>query len=129
MADVKESLLYSEGYLWVKKLTGLNVMVGLSDHAQEDLGDIVFVDIPKMGAEVVRGKEAGAIESVKTVSPLKAPITGKVVERNAAVKRNPKIVNTSPYDKGWLYVVEVRDMTEVGSLMSAKKYKEHLAKR
>ena len=126
MADIKESLMYSNGHLWVKKLTGLNVMIGISDHAQEDLGDIVFIDIPKMGTEVIRGKEAGAIESVKTVSPLRAPISGKIVERNVAAKRNPKLINSSPYEKGWLYVVEVRDMTEVGSLMSAKKYREFL---
>ena len=129
MANVKESLLYSDGHLWVKRLSGLNLMIGISDHAQEDLGDIVFVDIPKMGTEIIRGREAGAIESVKTVSPIRAPVSGTIIERNVSVKRNPKLINSSPYDKGWLFVIETRDLTEVGSLMSAKKYEEFLAKQ
>ena len=129
MADVKESLLYSNGHLWVKKMSGLKLMVGVSDPAQEDLGDIVFVDIPKMGSEINRGKEVGAIESVKTVSPIRAPVSGIIVDRNRRVKRNPKVINTSPYDDGWLFVVEARDLTEMGSLMPAKKYREFLEKQ
>jgi glycine cleavage system H protein len=120
MSTPKE-LRYSEEHEWVK-VEGEKVRIGITDFAQSELGDIVFVELPEVGDEVTAGDPFGSVESVKTVSELYAPISGKVVEVNEDLNDSPEFVNESPYEKAWMIVVEVSDSGEVDKLMSAEQY-------
>lgn len=122
MAIPKE-LRYSEEHEWVKT-EGENVRVGITHFAQSELGDIVFVELPEVGAEVKADEPFGSVESVKTVSELYAPISGKVVEVNEDLNDNPEYVNESPYEKAWMIVIEPSDKSEIDSLMTAQQYEE-----
>jgi glycine cleavage system H protein len=122
MTTPKE-LRYSEEHEWVKT-EGANVRVGITHFAQSELGDIVFVELPEVGAEVSADQPFGSVESVKTVSELYAPISGKVVEVNEDLNDNPEYVNESPYEKAWMIVVEPSDKGEIDNLMTAEQYDE-----
>lgn len=118
-----KELRYSEEHEWVK-VEGDKVRVGITDFAQSELGDIVFVELPEVGDEIVANEPFGSVESVKTVSELYAPISGKVVEVNEDLNDNPEYVNESPYEKAWMIVVEPNDIHEVDNLMTAEQYEE-----
>lgn len=120
MSTPKE-LRYSEEHEWVK-VEGEKVRIGITDFAQSELGDIVFVELPEVGDEVSAGDPFGSVESVKTVSELYAPVSGKVVEVNEDLNDSPEFVNESPYEKAWMIVVEVSDSGDVDKLMSAEQY-------
>lgn len=122
MSTPKE-LRYSEEHEWVK-VEGEKVRVGITSFAQSELGDIVFVELPEVGAEVSVNEPFGSVESVKTVSELYAPISGKVVEINEDLSDNPEFVNESPYEKAWMIVIEPSDISEVDNLMTAEQYEE-----
>ncbi|PLT33973.1 glycine cleavage system protein GcvH [Bacillus sp. V5-8f] len=122
MTTPKE-LLYSEEHEWVKT-EGDNVRVGITHFAQSELGDIVFVELPEVGDEVTADQPFGSVESVKTVSELYAPVSGKVVEVNEDLNDNPEFVNESPYEKAWMIVIEPSDRSELDNLMSAEKYEQ-----
>jgi glycine cleavage system H protein len=122
MTTPKE-LRYSEEHEWVK-LEGATVRVGITHFAQSELGDIVFVELPEVGDEVTADEPFGSVESVKTVSELYAPISGKVVEVNEDLSDNPEFVNESPYEKAWMIVIEPSDSSEVDKLMTAEQYEE-----
>lgn len=122
MSTPKE-LRYSEEHEWVK-VEGEKVRVGITSFAQSELGDIVFVELPEVGAEVCANEPFGSVESVKTVSELYAPISGKVVEINEDLSDNPEFVNESPYEKAWMIVIEPSDISEVDNLMTAEQYEE-----
>jgi glycine cleavage system H protein len=111
--------LYSREHEWALKKEG-RVVVGITDHAQDQLGDVIFVDLPEVGAEVTAGEAIGEAESTKTVSEVYSPVTGKVVERNEELQHNPELLNEDPYGRGWLVVVEVSEEQE--SLMTAEEY-------
>ncbi|MFG6148136.1 glycine cleavage system protein GcvH [Halobacillus sp. B23F22_1] len=121
--SLPNELLYSEEHEWVKK-EGEKVRVGITDFAQSELGDIVFVELPEEGDEVEADEPFGSVESVKTVSELYAPVSGKVVEVNEELEDSPEFVNESPYEKAWMIVVEPSDSSEIDDLMSADEYKE-----
>lgn len=121
--NVPAELKYSEEHEWAKA-EGSRVTIGITDFAQSELGDIVFVELPKVGDAVEYGEPFGSVESVKTVSELYAPVTGKVVEVNAGLEDAPENVNKSPYGDGWMIVVEMDDVSELDKLWSADKYKE-----
>ncbi|MFC7064028.1 glycine cleavage system protein GcvH [Halobacillus seohaensis] len=121
--SLPKDLLYSEEHEWVKK-EGEKVRVGITDFAQSELGDIVFVELPEEGEEIEADEPFGSVESVKTVSELYAPISGKVVEINEELEDSPEFVNESPYEKAWMVVVEPNDSSEMDELMSAEEYKE-----
>jgi glycine cleavage system H protein len=121
--NVPDHLKYSEEHEWAR-VEGNRVTVGITDFAQSELGDIVFVELPKVGDTVEFGEPFGSVESVKTVSELYSPVTGKVVEVNGALEDSPESVNKSPYDEGWMIVVEVDDLSQLDKLWSAEKYKE-----
>jgi len=121
--NTPKELRYSEEHEWVK-VEGDKVRVGITDFAQSELGDIVFVELPEVGDEVQANEPFGSVESVKTVSELYAPISGKVVEINEELADSPEFVNESPYEKAWMIVVEPNDMSEVESLMTAEQYEE-----
>lgn len=118
-----KDLLYSEEHEWVKKEDG-NVRIGITHFAQSELGDIVFVELPEVGDEIKSDEPFGSVESVKTVSELYAPITGKVVEINEDLEDSPEFVNESPYEKAWMVVVEPTKESDLDELLSAEKYEE-----
>jgi glycine cleavage system H protein len=119
--NTPKELRYSEEHEWVR-VEGDKVRVGITDFAQSELGDIVFVELPEVGAEVTANEPFGSVESVKTVSELYAPISGKVVEVNEELNDNPEFVNESPYEKAWMIVIEPSDLSEVDNLLTAEQY-------
>ena len=118
---------YIQEHDWVRVDADGMATFGITDHAQDSLGDVVFVDLPDPGAGVSQSEPFGEIESVKAVSELVAPVSGTVVERNEAVVDAPELVNESPYEGGWLLKVEVTDASELDGLMSAEEYDSFLA--
>lgn len=120
--NLPKELLYSREHEWVRKLDGNKVRIGITDFAQDQLGDIVFVELPEVGAELAVVESFGSVESVKTVSELYAPVSGKVLEVNEALEESPENVNDSPYEDGWMIVVEMTDPAELEKLMDAGKY-------
>lgn len=121
--SVPQDLVYSEEHEWVK-VEGKKARVGITEFAQHELGDIVFVELPEVGAELKADEPFGSVESVKTVSELYAPVSGKVVEINEDLSDSPEFVNESPYEKAWMVVIEMSDSSEVEKLLSAEKYEE-----
>jgi len=121
--SLPSELRYSEEHEWVKD-EGENVRIGITDFAQSELGDIVFVELPEVGTEVQVNEPFGSVESVKTVSELYAPISGKVVAVNEDLNDSPEFVNESPYEKAWMIVVEPSNKEELNELLTAEKYQE-----
>jgi glycine cleavage system H protein len=117
--------LYTKEHEWVK-IDGANATIGISDHAQSALGDIVYVELPKPGAALAQGKPIGVIESVKAVSDIYAPISGTVTEVNGAVEDDPAKVNADPYGTGWLAKITITSADESKSLLDAAAYEEFL---
>ena len=109
-------------------LEGDIATIGITDYAQKELGDVVFVELPQVGSQLDAGDELGSIESVKAVSELFAPVTGEVVEINEALADNPALVNTDPWGDGWMIRIKVTDPTEVDELMTAEEYDEFIEK-
>ncbi|GGG24193.1 glycine cleavage system H protein [Lysinibacillus alkalisoli] len=118
-----KDLRYSDEHEWVKVEDG-KARIGITHFAQSELGDIVFVELPEVGDEITADEPFGNVESVKTVSELYAPISGKVVEVNADLDDSPEFVNESPYEKAWMIVVEVADAAQIDALMTAEQYEE-----
>lgn len=121
--NLPSDLRYSDEHVWAK-VEGNNVRVGITDFAQSELGDIVFVELPEIGDEVEADEPFGSVESVKTVSELYAPINGKVLEVNEELDDSPEFVNESPYEKAWMIVIEPSNLSEVDNLMSAEDYEK-----
>lgn len=121
--SIPKDLRYSQDHEWVK-VEGDKVRVGITDFAQSELGDIVFVELPETGDKVEAGQPFGSVESVKTVSELYAPVSGTVVEINEELSDSPEFVNESPYEKAWMIVVEPANVTEVDNLLSPEQYEE-----
>ncbi|SDZ64164.1 glycine cleavage system H protein [Evansella caseinilytica] len=117
---------YSEEHEWVK-VEGNKVRIGITNFAQAELGDIVFVELPEVGDEVEADEPFGSVESVKTVSELYAPVSGKVVEVNGELDDSPEFVNESPYEKAWMIVVELSDEAELDNLMTAEQYEDMIS--
>jgi glycine cleavage system H protein len=126
MSQVLAELRYARSHEWARIEDDGTVTVGISDHAQEALGDVVFVEMPDEGAELAAGDEAGTVESVKAASDIYAPISGRVIAVNGALEDNPEIVNGDPYQDGWFFKLEPLDLSEVESLlMDAETYQQH----
>lgn len=121
--NTPKELRYSEEHEWVKE-EGEKVRIGITEFAQDELGDIVFVELPEVGDSVTANEPFGSVESVKTVSELYSPLSGKVVEVNADLDDSPEFVNESPYEKAWMIVIEPSNKSELDSLMTAEKYAE-----
>jgi glycine cleavage system H protein len=119
--NVPAELLYTTEHEWVERENN-TVTVGITDWAQGELGDVVFVELPEVGAQVQQGEAFGTIEAVKAVSDLYSPITGKVVEINSALDDDPMVINQSPYGDGWMIKVEMEDESELDSLLDAAGY-------
>ena len=119
--NIPQNLKYTMEHEWAR-VEGTRVVVGVTEHAQEALGDVVFVDLPKVGATVTAGKQFGAIESTKAVSDLFSPLSGKVVKVNDALRDNPQTINSDPYGAGWIIELEPSDSKELAGLMDASAY-------
>ena len=124
--QVPETLRYSEEHEWVLIADGV-ATIGITDHAQEELGDIVFVELPALGAVLTKTATLGVVESVKAVSDVYAPIGGTVATVNERLTSNPEIINEDPYGEGWMVKVTVTDTAEVDGLMTAAQYREFVA--
>lgn len=123
MMSIPTDLRYTEEHEWVKAEDG-KVRIGITEFAQSELGDIVFVELPQVGDELVADEPFGSVESVKTVSELYAPISGKVVEINEELEDSPEFVNESPYEKAWMVVIEPSDLSQIEELLTPEKYQE-----
>ena len=126
MASVPADLKYTKEHEWAKR-EGARVRVGITAFAQEQLGDVVFVEVPKVGAKVTAHKPFGVVESVKAVSDLFAPISGEVVEVNAELPKAPETINKDPYGKGWMILVAPSTPAEWEALLTPAQYEEFLA--
>lgn len=120
-SSVVKDLKYADSHEWVK-LEGNSATVGITDHAQDHLGDVVYVELPEVGKSVAKGDSFGAVESVKATSDVYSPVSGTVVEVNEELNSSPGLVNSRPYESGWIMKVEVSDAGEVNSLMDADQY-------
>ena len=117
-----EQLKYTNEHEWIR-LDGEFAYVGITDYAQEQLGDIVFVDIPSVGDTLAQGEVFGTIEVVKTISDLFLPVSGEIIEMNGSLEDNPELVNSEPYDKGWIIKIKPSDLSEFDSLLDASAYR------
>jgi glycine cleavage system H protein len=120
-----ENLKYTKEHEWVL-VSGDSGTIGITDHAQHELGDIVFVDLPRLGAQLKRGETMGSVESVKAVSDIYAPVSGEVTETNATLAKTPEKLNEDPHGEAWLIKVKLSDLAEVGELLSAADYQAYV---
>lgn len=123
--DSPKNLQYSKEHEWVRT-EGDKAIIGITDHAQKELGEIVFIDLPKVGSSVEASETFGVVESVKTVSDLYSPVTGIIREVNEALDEDPEIVNNDPYGDGWLIIVEISDSKELDDLLNDKEYEAYI---
>jgi glycine cleavage system H protein len=124
--DTPTDLRYTEQHEWIRE-DGEVVTVGITRFAQDQLGDVVYVDLPSPGAEVTVGEPFGEVESTKSVSDLYAPVTGVIVERNEDLDERPELVNLDPYGEGWLVTIRVADRAALGELLDAAAYQAQVA--
>ena len=120
--EVRSNLKYTDNHEWLK-LEDKIAKVGITDHAQSELTDIVFVELPEIGKEVKKGEEICVVESVKSVSEIFAPVSGKIANINKNLEESPETINESPYDEGWLVEIEIDDESEFKTLLDAEEYK------
>jgi glycine cleavage system H protein len=121
--EIRDGLKYTKTHEWVK-LAGTKAKIGITDHAQHELTDIVFVELPSVGKEIKKGEELCVVESVKSVSEVYSPVSGKIIAVNSRLDDTPETINSSPYDDGWLVEIEVKDKAEVNTLLDATEYKK-----
>ncbi|PCJ92598.1 MAG: glycine cleavage system protein H [Porticoccaceae bacterium] len=122
MNATPSNLKYAASHEWVRDEGDGTVTVGISDHAQESLGDVVYVELPEIGSSVSAGEEAGVVESVKAASDIYAPVSGEVVAINDVLEDAPETINGSPYDDGWFFKVKMSDPSELEALLDAASY-------
>jgi len=125
LSNVPEGLRYTKDHEWAK-LEGKRARIGITDFAQDQLTDVVYVELPPIGNTVKQGEPIGTVESVKAVSEIFSPITGKVVEVNKALTEKPELVNKDPYGEGWMVVVETAEPAQATALMDAAAYRRHI---
>jgi glycine cleavage system H protein len=120
--NIPSNLLYTKDHEWAR-LEGEVAAVGITEYAQGELGDVVFVELPQVGSEVTKGVAFGTIEAVKAVSDLFAPLSGEVIATNSDLENAPETINTSPYENGWMIKIRVKDISEKAELMGPQEYK------
>lgn len=123
MSDIRNELKYMPSHEWARLEADGTITVGISDHAQDSLGDVVYVETPEVGAHVVAGEEAGVVESVKAASDIYSPVSGEVVAINESLEDSPEQVNESPYDDGWFFKIKPSDLSELDDALDADGYK------
>ena len=127
MSNTPAELKYTATHEWAEKMSDIEIKIGITDHAQALLGDIVFVELPEVGQTVVAGEECGVIESVKAASDFYAPISGEVVAVNEALVDNPNMINEDAYHSGWIVQIQANDMQDWEELMDAQSYQDIVA--
>ncbi|HEW98116.1 MAG: glycine cleavage system protein GcvH [Candidatus Parabeggiatoa sp. nov. 3] len=128
MSEIPEDLKYIQSHEWVRIEDGI-ATIGITDHAQEALGDLVFVELPETGDSLNVDDACGVVESVKAASDLFSPIAGEVIDNNAALIDEPELINSSPYSEGWLFKVRLAEDSGLENLLTAEKYAEMLAEK
>lgn len=121
-----QELLYTKDHEWIH-VDGNTALIGITDHAQKELGDIVFVELPAVGTHVAEKESLGTVESVKAVADVYSPVTGDVIAVNPKIQRAPELVNTDPHGEGWLIQVRLKNRNETESLMSSEEYEAYIA--
>ena len=124
MANIPENLKYLESHEWAKIEDDGTVTVGISDHAQELLGDIVFVELPQVGSSIEKQADVAVVESVKAASDVYSPVSGEIIATNENLENAPETVNSSPYDDGWFFKIKPSNIDEVSDLLDAEAYKQ-----
>ncbi|MCW8195729.1 glycine cleavage system protein GcvH [Proteobacteria bacterium 005FR1] len=124
MSEFRSDLKYLPSHEWARVESDGTVTIGISDYAQESLGDVVYVETPEVGTEVTAGEEAGVVESVKAASDIFSPVSGEVIAVNEALEEAPETVNSSPYDDGWFFKVKPSDLSELDDALDADGYRE-----
>lgn len=123
--NVPDELHYAKSHEWLR-LDGENGTVGITDHAQEELTDVVYVELPQVGAQIVAGQQICVVESVKAASDIYSPVSGTVTSVNEALSANPALINTDPYGEGWIYRVKIEAGEEIEELLSPVQYREQI---
>jgi glycine cleavage system H protein len=124
MSNIPNDLKYIKSHEWVKKLPDGSVLIGITDHAQQQLGDLVFVEVPKAGRSLAAGEACAVVESVKAASDVYSPLSGEVIEANGALADAPEILNSDPYGKGWMWKLKPSNPSEFNALLDAAGYKK-----
>jgi glycine cleavage system H protein len=125
MNNVPHELKYTKSHEWIRKEDDGSYTIGITDHAQSLLGDMVFIELPELGDEFEQGQECGVVESVKAASDLYAPVTGEVVAINESLDDSPEIVNSDPYNEGWIFTIKpITDETDLQDVIDAEAYEE-----
>ena len=127
MVDCPAELRYTESHEWIRKESEGIFTIGITDHAQEQLGDLVFIELPEIGTHVDSGDEVGVVESVKTAVDVYSPLAGEIIEVNKeALQSEPALINRDPYGDGWLYRIKIEDESELDNLLSADDYEARI---
>ncbi|WP_028470544.1 glycine cleavage system protein GcvH [Neptunomonas japonica] len=124
MSDIRNELKYVASHEWIRNEGDGSVTIGITDHAQDLLGDVVFVELPEVGADVETGDDAGVVESVKAASDIYVPISGEIIATNELLEDSPELVNSDPYGDGWFFRIKLADEAELGGLLDAQAYGE-----
>ena len=125
MKDIPENYKFLSSHEWARLEEDGKVTVGISDYAQDQLGDIVFVELPEIDSEVNQGDEAAVVESVKAASEVYSPVSGKVIDVNSSLEDSPETVNLSAFEEGWFFKIEATDISELENLLLPEQYSEH----
>ena len=125
MSEIPAELRYAASHEWAKNDDGV-VTVGITEHAQDAMGDLVYVELPEVGQVVAAGDEAGVVESVKAASDIYAPVAGEVIEINEALEDEPELVNNAPYEGGWLFKIQMSEETDLDNLITADQYQAQI---
>lgn len=123
MSNIPEDLKYSESHEWLEVQGDGTIRVGITDYAQESLGDLVYVELPEVGAMFTADSECALVESVKSASDLFCPVSGEIIEVNSELEDSPELINSSPYDAGWIFTISPEDEGEIETLMDADAYR------
>jgi len=124
MSNVPADLKYVKSHEWIKKLADGTVVIGITDHAQHALGDLVFVEVPKVGRKLTANESCAVVESVKAASDVYAPIAGEVIDANGALNNTPEILNSDPYEAGWMWKMKPNNIADVDALLNAAGYQQ-----
>lgn len=123
--EIPKDLKYTKEHEWIR-IEGEKAFVGITDYAQSELTDIVYVEPPEVGTELKKGEELGVVESVKAASEFYSPVSGEVIEVNEELESAPELMNSDPYGKGWMVILKTEDLGEVDKLMNAEEYEKHV---